>query len=220
MALRITVDSSRVLRVEKIPPRFFSGDERFLLDRDTISTLEKFGNGLSRLGIEVAAEFAVSFHGRRKGRTAQLGSGSRILPPANVQTENIHHSYAHRGQPPYRASPINPLRRKRIFSRSLVTRLYIYACAYTRVYACISLSALFDSAPANDEISTAISPSHRYHSALRHTLHPLNMHEGVNAKILEKWRNAQEGDRGRFAPRPKVFQFRSRADRRERENTG
>lgn len=52
MALRITVDSSRVLRVEKIPPRFFSGDERFLLDRDTISTLEKFGNGLSRLGIE------------------------------------------------------------------------------------------------------------------------------------------------------------------------
>lgn len=141
MALRITVDSSRVLRVEKIPPRFFSGDERFLLDRDTISTLEKFGNGLSRLGIEVAAEFAVSFHGRRKGRTAQLGSGSRILPPANVQTENIHHSYAHRGQPPYRASPINPLRRKRIFSRSLVTHLYIYA------YACISLSALGSTRP-------------------------------------------------------------------------
>lgn len=43
------------------------------------------------------------------------------------------------------------------------------------------------------------------------------MHEGLNTKILEKWRNAQEGDRGRFAPRPKVFQFRSRADRRERE---
>lgn len=145
MALRITVDSSRVLRVEKIPPRFFSGDERFLLDRDTISTLEKFGNGLSRLGIEVAAEFAVSFHGRRKGRTAQLGS--RILPPANVQTENIHHSYAHRGQPPYRASPINPLRRKRIFSRSLVTRLYIYAYAYTHACMHVFLSPLCSTRP-------------------------------------------------------------------------
>lgn len=142
MALRITVDSSRVLRVEKIPPRFFSGDERFLLDRDTISTLEKFGNGLSRLGIEVAAEFAVSFHGRRKGRTAQLGSGSRILPPANVQTENIHHSYAHRGQPPYRASPINPLRRKRIFSRSLVTSTYTRMHTHTRVCMYFSLRSV------------------------------------------------------------------------------
>lgn len=48
------------------------------------------------------------FRRRRKGRTApDWDPASRILPPAN---RNIRHSYAHRGQPPYRASPINPLR--------------------------------------------------------------------------------------------------------------
>lgn len=104
-----------------------------------------------------------------------------------------------------------------VSSPVLLLRASTYTHAYIYIY--ISLSTLFDFAPANDEISTAISPSHRYHSALRHTLHPLNMHEGVNAKILEKWRNARETGRETAADslRDRKSSSFERIEERERE---
>lgn len=88
MALRITVNSSRVLRVEKIPPRFF-----LTRTRDSLSTRfgEKFwGERICLIPWSKSNNLPSVLHGRRKSRIfVQLGSESRILPPANARIFTI-----------------------------------------------------------------------------------------------------------------------------------
>lgn len=88
MALRITVNSSRVLRVEKIPPRFF-----LTRTRDSLSTWfgEKFwGERICLIPWSKSNNLPSVLHGRRKSRIfVQLGSESRILPPANARIFTI-----------------------------------------------------------------------------------------------------------------------------------
>lgn len=111
--------------------------------------------------IEITAEFAFPPTEEGSNRSG-LGSGSRILPPG-IFTIRMR----------IEANHLIALRQLTLSDENVSSPILLLRVS-THTHTYIFLSPLRSTSPlsANDENSTAISPSHRYHSALRHTLHP------------------------------------------------